>query len=105
LINQKNGDVLANKVRKAARRTDESLFFRAIVQFPFALRANQRVQKFFRQRHPQSPLSKGFPSTPRVKLSVGAFDRGTVEVGVNLRGGDIGVTQHFLNHAEVGAPA
>jgi len=37
-----------------------------------------------------------------VELFNHALEAGTIDVGVNLRGGDIAVAEHFLNAAEVG---
>jgi len=39
-------------------------------------------------------------SSPRVKLLVDGFEALGVNVGVDLSGGNIGVAEHFLNHAQ-----
>ena len=40
-----------------------------------------------------------------MKLSMDSFQALLIDMGINLRRGDIGVTEHFLNDAQVGAVA
>ena len=42
-------------------------------------------------------------SRTRVELLVNALEAGCLDMGVDLGGGDIGVAEHFLDGAEVGA--
>ena len=44
------------------------------------------------------------PACARVKRAVRFDDVTAVNVGVDLRGGDVGVTEQLLNEAQVGAP-
>ena len=40
-----------------------------------------------------------------MKLSMDSFQALLIDMGINLRRGDIGVTEHFLDDAQVGAVA
>ena len=38
-----------------------------------------------------------------MKLAVNLFEPGLIDVGVNLRGREAGVAEHFLDRAQIGA--
>ncbi len=42
------------------------------------------------------------PLGPRVKLPMHLLQAFLIDVGVDLRRGDVGVAEHFLDHAQVG---